>query len=69
MKKVAQAGTESWSALDAAFDAGVNFIDTADNYGLGNCETLYGTSFTDPECFSASFWSSPAASRFSSRWC
>ena len=33
---------ESLAALDAAYDAGVNFIDTADFYGLGHSEELIG---------------------------
>ena len=34
--------SESLSAIDAAFDLGVNFIDTSDAYGAGYSETLLG---------------------------
>lgn len=34
---------ESVSAIDAALDLGVNFIDTSDAYGAGYSETLLGT--------------------------
>lgn len=33
---------ESLSALDAAYEAGINFLDTADFYGLGHSEALIG---------------------------
>jgi aryl-alcohol dehydrogenase-like predicted oxidoreductase len=32
----------SISAIKAALDAGINFFDTADVYGLGHSETLLG---------------------------
>src|SRR5712692_2368503 len=34
--------SESLSAIDAAFELGVNFIDTSDAYGAGYSETLLG---------------------------
>jgi aryl-alcohol dehydrogenase-like predicted oxidoreductase len=34
--------SESLSAIDTAFDLGVNFIDTSDAYGAGYSETLLG---------------------------
>jgi len=34
--------SESLSAIDTAFDLGVNFIDTSDAYGAGYAETLLG---------------------------
>ena len=34
--------SESLSAIDAALDLGVNFIDTSDAYGAGYSETLLG---------------------------
>jgi aryl-alcohol dehydrogenase-like predicted oxidoreductase len=34
--------SESLSAIEAAFDLGVNFIDTSDAYGAGYSETLLG---------------------------
>lgn len=34
--------SESLAALDAAYEAGINFIDTADFYGLGHSEELIG---------------------------
>ncbi len=33
---------EAQRIVDAAFDAGINFIDTADNYGNGASETIVG---------------------------
>lgn len=33
---------ESMAALDAAYDVGINFLDTADFYGLGHSEELIG---------------------------
>ncbi|MCF7796889.1 MAG: aldo/keto reductase [Lentisphaeria bacterium] len=33
---------ESLSALDAAYEAGINFLDTADFYGLGHSEEIIG---------------------------
>src|SRR5437870_12269184 len=34
--------SESLSAIDAAIELGVNFIDTSDAYGAGYAETLLG---------------------------
>jgi len=36
---------DSFSILDKAFDAGVNLIDTSDNYNAGNSEALLGRWF------------------------
>ncbi|MFQ5903849.1 MAG: aldo/keto reductase [Candidatus Binatia bacterium] len=38
---------ESLSAIDAALDLGVNFIDTSDAYGAGYSETLLGKALKD----------------------
>lgn len=37
--------TESLRALDCAFDLGINFFDTAANYGAGHSEGLLGQAF------------------------
>ena len=38
-----QTGIEEARAIVGdAYSRGVNFIDTADNYGLGTCETMVG---------------------------
>lgn len=37
---------DSLAAIEAAFDAGVNFFDTADVYGAGHSEELLGRSMT-----------------------
>ncbi|HYL89992.1 MAG TPA: aldo/keto reductase, partial [Burkholderiales bacterium] len=37
---------QSLDALSAAFDAGINFFDTADLYGFGESERLIGKAFT-----------------------
>src|SRR4030095_11828943 len=39
--------SESLSAIDAALELGVNFIDTADAYGAGYSETLLGKALRD----------------------
>src|ERR1035437_1787196 len=39
--------TESLAALHAAIDCGVNFIDTADVYGMGRSEALLGSEVVD----------------------
>jgi aryl-alcohol dehydrogenase-like predicted oxidoreductase len=36
---------ESWSALAAAYDSGINFYDTARSYGYGQSESLVGEFF------------------------
>src|SRR5262249_53516020 len=38
--------SESVSAIDAALELGVNFIDTSDAYGAGYSETLLGNTLT-----------------------
>lgn len=39
----------SYEAIYAALDAGINFFDTADIYGLGHSEKLLGDALTDKE--------------------
>jgi aryl-alcohol dehydrogenase-like predicted oxidoreductase len=39
--------TESMRAINRAFDLGVNFFDTAANYGAGHSEYLLGKAFND----------------------
>jgi len=36
---------QSIKVLDTAFEAGINFFDTADSYGYGHCEELIGRTF------------------------
>jgi myo-inositol catabolism protein IolS len=53
--------SESLSAIDAALELGVNFIDTSDAYGAGYSETLLGNAFRVIEARSSSLLSDPIA--------
>lgn len=71
---------DSFTILDKAFDAGVNLIDTADNYNAGETEKLLGRWFSErnenraktilaTKCYSAPMeWGSPDPVRREGSW-